>query len=132
MMSRLHSWGRLFRRGRGVRENRASLMYSRSRRVRLEPLEERCLLAIVFSTGTTIGESNFTFDGQDIVINGATVAINGPHSFNSVEVINGGVLTHTANPSTQTRKLDLTVAGQVLVSSNSRIDVTGRGFVGGN
>ena len=40
--------------------------------------------AITFTTGFTITETNFAYDGQDIVISGATVAIDGAHAFNSL------------------------------------------------
>ncbi len=65
------------------------------------------------------------------MIQGTTVAIDGPHSFRSVQVINGGVLTHTANTTTQTHKLDLTVAEQVIVDATSKIDVSGKGYLPG-
>ena len=40
--------------------------------------------AATFTTGFTITETNFAYDGQDIVISGATVAIDGMHGFNSL------------------------------------------------
>jgi len=85
----------------------------------------------IFTSGTTINETNFTFDNQDILIDGATVAINGQHSFNSIHVIHGGVLTHTANSATQTHKTDVFVAEQVIIDSTSKIDVTGKGYSAG-
>lgn len=39
--------------------------------------------AAVFTTNLTITETNLAYDGQDIVISGATVAIDGPHAFDS-------------------------------------------------
>jgi RHS repeat-associated protein len=86
---------------------------------------------VVFDTATTIDEANFTFDGQDILIEGATIAIDGAHDFGSVHVINGGVLTHTANDGSQTHGLNLTVIEQVIVDSSSRIDVSGKGYLPG-
>ncbi len=86
---------------------------------------------VIFTTSTTISETNTTYEGQDILIDGTTVAINGPHSFNSVHIVNGGMLTHTANSATQTHKLELTVAEQVIVSATSRIDVSGLGYLAG-
>ena len=61
----------------------------------------------------------------------ATVTIDGPHSFNSVHLIDGAVLTHSANTATQTHKLDLTVTQQVIVDASSKIDVTGKGYLPG-
>ncbi|NQU23670.1 MAG: Ig-like domain-containing protein, partial [Candidatus Nealsonbacteria bacterium] len=85
----------------------------------------------VFTTAMTITEGDTSYDGQDILVTGATVAIDGSHPFNSVHLINSAVLTHSANSSTQTRKLDLTVMEQVLVDSTSKIDVSGQGYLPG-
>ncbi len=85
----------------------------------------------VFATATTINESNTTYDGQNIAIVGTTVAIDGSHSFNSVHLINGAVLTHTADSASQTHELELTVTQQVIVDATSSIDVSGNGYLGG-
>lgn len=85
----------------------------------------------VFSTATTISETNTTYNGRDLLIDGVTVTIDGPHNFNSVHVINGGVLTHSANTSTQTHDLDLIVVEQVIVDGLSRVDVSGKGYLSG-
>ena len=53
------------------------------------------------------------------------------HAFNSLQLINGAVLTHSANTATETHKLDLTVTGEVVVDSTSRIDVGGKGYLPG-
>jgi hypothetical protein len=92
----------------------------------------------VFTSATLIGETNLAYEGKNILINGATVTIDGPHSFGSVHLINGAVLTHTANTATQTHALVLTVSEQVIVDATSRIDVSGKGcdsggwFAGGS
>ena len=60
----------------------------------------------VFTSATTISETNTTYDGQDIAIVGTTVTIDGAHSFNSVQLANGAVLTHSArhgDPDAQAR-----------------------------
>jgi len=85
----------------------------------------------VFTTNTVISETNTTYDGQDIAIKGATVTIDGPHSFDSVHLIDGAVLTHSANTATQTHKIDLTVSQQVIVDASSKIDVSGKGYLAG-
>jgi len=86
---------------------------------------------VIFTVGTTISESNTTYEGQDILIEGAQVAIDGTHQFNSVHLINGAVLTHTANTATLTHKVDLSVAEQIIVDATSRIDVTSKGYLPG-
>jgi hypothetical protein len=42
------------------------------------------------------------------------------------------VLTHEATTTTQTHKLDLAVSGDVTIATNAKIDVTGKGYLGGN
>ena len=42
-------------------------------------------------------------------MDGATVTINGGHSFNSLLLTNNAVLTHSPNTTAVTHKLDLTV-----------------------
>jgi hypothetical protein len=39
--------------------------------------------AVTFTTNATIAEANLAYDGQDIVVDGATLTVNGPHAFNS-------------------------------------------------
>ena len=53
------------------------------------------LLAATFTTPVTISESDMTYDGQDIVVNGATLTVNGPHSFASLLLTNAAVPTHS-------------------------------------
>ena len=61
---------------------------------------------VIFSSNVTISEGDTTYDGHDILIAGATVTINGPHSFNSLHLISSAVLTHSANTASDTHKLD--------------------------
>ena len=60
----------------------------------------------------TLSETNPTYDGADLVISGAWVAVamDGPPAFNSLLLTNGTVLTHSACTASQTHKLDLTVS----------------------
>ena len=77
------------------------------------------LLAATFTTPVTISESDTTYDGQDIVVNGATLTVNGAHSFASLLLTNAAVLTHSPCTATATHKLDLTVTNQIAVSAGS-------------
>jgi hypothetical protein len=86
---------------------------------------------VIFTSDVTISETNTTYDGQDILIDNATITIDGPHPFDSVHLVNGAVLTHTVNTATQTYKLDLTVADEVIVDATSQIDVSGKGYLPG-
>ena len=87
--------------------------------------------SMVFMSNTTISEGNTSYDGQDICIDGATVAINGLHNFDSVQLINGAVLTHSADTASQTHFLGLNVTNQVIVDGTSKINVSGLGYLAG-
>ena len=50
---------------------------------------------VTFNSNTMISPDNTNFDGQDVVVTNCTVTIDGPHSFASFLVQNGGVLTHS-------------------------------------
>ena len=79
----------------------------------------------------TISETNAIYDGQDIVISNATVSIDGSHAFNSLLLTNGAVLTHSPCTTTNTHRLDLFVTNSVVVSADSAIDVSGKGYLPG-
>ena len=84
-------------------------------------------LAVTFTVDTLIAEGDTTYDGEDVVVDGCTVTINGAHAFNSLQVINGGVVTHSAYAAPTVYRLDLTIAEDVTVDTDSRIDVSGQG-----
>ena len=88
-------------------------------------------LAATFTTAVTISESDTTYDGQDIVVNGATLTVNGAHSFASLLLTNAAVLTHSPCTATATHKLEINVVGTITVSANSKIDVSGFGYLAG-
>ena len=48
--------------------------------------------AITFTGNVTISEGVTTYNGQDIIVDGATATINGAHSFTSLSLMNGAVL----------------------------------------
>jgi hypothetical protein len=78
-----------------------------------------------------IAMDDFSFDGQDILIQNATLRIDGRHSFKSVRVMNNGVLTHSPNGLEGKFFMELEVAGAIVVDATSRIDVSGKGYLGG-
>ena len=55
--------------------------------------------AITLSTDTAISFNNTNYDGQDLSVTNCTVTIDGMHAFNSLQILNGGKVTHsgTAN-----------------------------------
>ncbi len=83
--------------------------------------------AVTFTTDTLIDAGNVAYEGQDIVIQGCTLTVNGEHSFASLQMTNG-VLTHSANSDVRTNWFAITIAGNAVVDVNSRIDASGRGY----
>ncbi len=81
-----------------------------------------------FTIDTSITAANTTYEGQDIVVSGCTVTIDGPHAFNTLTVANNGVVTHPAPAGSTTYSLNLTIAGDVRVDSGSKITGDGQGY----
>lgn len=87
--------------------------------------------AAEFTTPATLSETDTAYDSQDIAIDGTTVTIDGAHSFNSLLLTNSAVLTHSACTTTETHKLEVTVANGVVVDATSKVDVSGLGYIAG-
>lgn len=85
-------------------------------------------LAVIFTSNTTISAGNTTYEGQEIVINGCTVTVNGTHAFDRLTVTNAGTLTHSPAGGQPENHLQLTIAHDVIVTAGSSIDGTGLGF----
>ena len=82
-----------------------------------------------FTTNATIVAGDFTYDGQPIVVSNCTLTVNGPHSFASLLLISGAVLTHSPAPNGEaTNRLDLSIAGGVTVDASSSINADGLGY----
>jgi hypothetical protein len=81
--------------------------------------------SVTFTTATTIGCGNTTYENYDVTVNGVQLTVACAHSFNSLRLINGATLTH---PAGDTVGVYLTVAHNVLVDTTSHINVVGRGY----
>ncbi|WP_233604970.1 IPT/TIG domain-containing protein [Corallococcus sp. AB030] len=79
-----------------------------------------------------IAEDDLRFENQDIIIQGnnKTLRIDGAHTFRNLYVLSGATLTHSLQGVSGAKFLDLTVAQEVRVDSTSKIDVSGRGYLG--
>jgi len=88
-----------------------------------------CSHGAVLTEDTIIAENDATYDGQNLIIDGATVTINGLHSFISLHLTNGAVLTHAACTTLETYQLALQVLTTMHVDAGCRIDVTGKGYL---
>ena len=82
-----------------------------------------------FTTNTLIASDDHTYDGNNIIIDGCTLTVNGEHLFNNLQIINGGILTHSAAPSGDpNNRLDLIIMQDLTVDSNSMISAEGKGY----
>ena len=94
----------------------------------------------IFTTNTTISDTNFTYEGDDIVVQGCTLTINGGHEFNSLTVERNasnqaGVVTHTTgftngtiNGCFLTIATDASIQGASGSLVASRMDVSAKGY----
>ena len=95
--------------------------------------EQTAAQAVVqINVDTVISENNRQFEGRTIQVNGRTLTIDGVHTFANLVLLNGATLTHSPTTATKVNKLEITVTGTIQVDATSKIDVSGRGFLGGN
>src|SRR5688572_28468242 len=50
---------------------------------------------LVFTTNSVISSVDTNYDGLDIVVTNCTVTIDGTHAFASLQIRNGGIVTHS-------------------------------------
>jgi hypothetical protein len=55
-------------------------------------------VAVTFVHDSFISFADSSYDGQDIVVTNCTLTVDGQHTFNSVQLLNGAVLTHSPFP----------------------------------
>ena len=81
----------------------------------------------VWGDQSTLEVAGSLHEGLDLTIDTVSVVLDGAHSFNSLKIIGGSVVTHTAG---QAAGLQIT-ATLVEVDVDSRIDVSARGNTSG-
>ena len=92
-------------------------------------LQTTTALAVVFTSNTTIGVGDPSYDDQDIVVSNCALTVNGPHSFTSLLVKDNGVVRHSPAPAGEPgNSLHLTIVQDATVEAGSRIDVSALGF----
>jgi hypothetical protein len=84
--------------------------------------------AALFFTDTIIGDGDTNYDGQDIVVVGCTIAIDGSHGFSDLVIIENGVVTHSPIDTNASGGLDLSISNNLVIESGSSIDAQGLGF----
>ncbi|HXS68780.1 MAG TPA: hypothetical protein VN761_08040, partial [Candidatus Polarisedimenticolia bacterium] len=55
-------------------------------------------MAATFAHDSFISFADHSYDGDDIIVSNCTLTVDGSHAFNSMQLIHGGVLTHSAFP----------------------------------
>ena len=76
--------------------------------------------ATAFVTGTlTIGVGDSTYQGQDILIDGGTLVLQGAHQFHSIQLIHGGSLRHAPTSGDTGDGLDLTLGGELIADGGT-------------
>ncbi len=79
--------------------------------------------ATTFTNDAAIKYGDLTYDGQDIAVSNCSLTIDGEHTFASLMVLNGGVVSHSYYPNgvlPTTRQ----VTGEVHVLSFTNLDIT--------
>ena len=88
--------------------------------------------AVVFSTDTYISPTDYMYDGQDIIVDGCILTIDGEHNFNNLQINNTGTIRHSAAPSGQPdNNVHLIIAQHLTIFSGGQITADGLGY-GGN
>ncbi len=93
----------------------------------------------VFTNDTLIDARSTYYEGADIVVTHCTLTVDGPHSFASLLIGEGGKLTHSFAPlglltnasGTMTAGLNLTISGDVEITTNGAILADGIGYAAG-
>jgi alpha-tubulin suppressor-like RCC1 family protein len=73
----------------------------------------------------------FDLFGQDIVLSGVTVRIDGNAYFNSLTLTDNAVITALDSTTERVSLVVIEVAGDLTIDETSKIDVSGRGYLGG-
>ena len=84
---------------------------------------------VTITTNTTIACGDTSIDGSVLVVDGAELTINCMHSFFSIELRNGAVVTHPAGAG---NFVHLNVSQGVSIDATSSIDVDVRGYAAVN
>src|ERR1039458_3716218 len=88
--------------------------------------------AVTISSSTLIDAGNTIYEGKDLIVMGCTLTVNGPHAFNSLQVIDAALVTHSPAAAGQTdNRVYLTIAQDVLIDGTSTIDVSFKGYSAG-
>ncbi len=85
--------------------------------------------ATTITTNTAVSPGDTTYDGADLIVSNCTLTVDGVHSFASLWLTDGAVLTHSPAPSGETdNRLDLTITSDLTIDATSRVDANAKGY----
>jgi hypothetical protein len=84
----------------------------------------------VITSPTLIGEGDTSYDNQNLRVVGTNLTVNGLHFFKNVDLLNGGVLTHSYTTTALEYALNLNL-WTLNIDVTSTINLDGRGYIGG-
>jgi hypothetical protein len=86
---------------------------------------------LVITEDTYIGPDDHTMDGTKLTVGNATLTIDGQHQFQSIDVLSGGIITHTQGfDNGVIQGFELLVVDDVTVDLGGSISVSSRGYLG--
>jgi hypothetical protein len=84
---------------------------------------------VTINTSTLIDVGNTTYEGKDIIVTGCTLTVNGSHAFNSLQVTDTALVTHSPAAAGQTNnRVNLTITQDVSIDGTSTIDASFKGY----
>ena len=84
---------------------------------------------VTLTTNTTLAPGDTTYAGASLIVSNCTLTVDGAHSFDTLLLKNGAVLTHSPVPAGEVNhQLDLTITNDLTVDGTSRIDVDAKGY----
>lgn len=84
---------------------------------------------VILTTNTTLAPGDTTYEGANLIVSNCTLTVDGAHSFESLLLQDGAVLTHSPAPAGELdNRLDLTITNNLTVDAASRVDSNARGY----
>ena len=85
--------------------------------------------AVTLTENRLLAAGDLSLDGQELIVDAATLTVAGSHTFASLQLRNGAVVKHPPAPSGQAgNAIRIVVAGNVTIDAKSRVDATGLGY----
>ena len=86
---------------------------------------------IRLTSDTTITANDVVYEAKDLIIDHCRVTVDGKHRFHSLQLINQAILTHPACTSSNVYAVELEIAQNLSIDTNSKMDASSRGYLPG-